>query len=264
MIQFLQQQTLRFVAAVQTLHPSYRVFVVGSQADADRAAYAYLRLRNRVPDLPIVEFRLASELQNVSDEPVTGILLANPEHWNAVPPADLSSILCSVRAPLGVAVTHSFDVIADMETCMAQEDKPAEQPAEVAKPDPNEVTSHRLSDANDGLTVKRVTKTGAEGNPTMGYIISGFDTDGHPNAFTAHEGPSKSMTVLFDTGNGGVPNGVTPEALQAVILNHLQDTMSGPGSSMEVTLALVNLQQGLMWLQQATKARAEARAGAKA
>lgn len=64
------------------------------------------------------------------------------------------------------------------------------------------------------------------------------------------------IVVNFEFQNGPVKeasaNGITDEALYAVLLDRLRGFQSGPYACRENALALINLEQALMWLHKRT------------
>lgn len=91
------------------------------------------------------------------------------------------------------------------------------------------------------------------------YMIRGFDTETNPS--DPFKGASRDgalhSTVLFQNGpikESGV-NGVTQEALLAIVIDRLRSFQAGPFSCRENAIALTKLEESLMWLQRRTVAR---------
>lgn len=79
---------------------------------------------------------------------------------------------------------------------------------------------------------------------------------GHPG--TAADGQGWSQHIMFQ--NGPIPeagvNGVTHEALLAVLIDRLRCFQAGPFACRQNALALTKLEEGLMWLHARTHERA--------
>lgn len=75
---------------------------------------------------------------------------------------------------------------------------------------------------------------------------------------SGQDNPRGSLLMLsFQNGpikEVGV-NGVTHEALLAIVIDRLRSFQSGPFSGRENAIALTHLEEGLMWLQRRTRAR---------
>lgn len=66
-----------------------------------------------------------------------------------------------------------------------------------------------------------------------------------------------STTLMFQNGSPeevGI-NGITNEALLAVIIDRLKGFQSGPFSTRENSIAITKFEEGLMWLQKRTRDR---------
>lgn len=69
--------------------------------------------------------------------------------------------------------------------------------------------------------------------------------------------PNKACFIGFQNGaikEAGV-NGITQEALLAVVVDRLRSFQSGPFSCRENAIALTKIEEALMWLQRRTVAR---------
>lgn len=118
------------------------------------------------------------------------------------------------------------------------------------------LTDHIVhGDQSSQLTVGRHGSPGAGGAYHL-YQIEGFDTaTNNDDPFTAIHGKSAVYsTILFQ--NGPIPekgpNGVTHEALLAIIIDRLRDFQEGPFACRENAMALAHIESGLMWLQKRT------------
>lgn len=117
---------------------------------------------------------------------------------------------------------------------------------------------HQVNDANEALTISVLDSPGAGGACHL-YDIRGFDTASNASdPFTERYGkPSDHTTILFQ--NGPIPevgvNGVTQEALLAVLIDRLRAFQAGPYSCRENAIALTHLEDALHWLHHRTRAR---------
>jgi len=90
------------------------------------------------------------------------------------------------------------------------------------------------------------------------YAIYGFHSLGNPSAGSEPFGNDNTcQAILFQNGpikESGV-NGVTHEALLAIVIDRLRSFQSGPFSCRENAIALTHMEEALMWLQRRTVAR---------
>lgn len=103
------------------------------------------------------------------------------------------------------------------------------------------VTDHVINPANDLLTINVMDEPGAGGANHAYEIV----------------GPHGRCFIDFQNGpiaEAGV-NGVTQEALLAVVADRLRSFQAGPFSCRENALALTKIEEALHWLQQRTIAR---------
>lgn len=116
---------------------------------------------------------------------------------------------------------------------------------------------HQTNLANDALTITVKDDPGHGGAHHL-YEISGFDTDTNASdPFKARHGESgKHSTILFQNGPIGVDgngvNGVTHEALLAIVADRLRCFQAGPYSCKENSCALTHIEEAMHWLQQRT------------
>lgn len=123
---------------------------------------------------------------------------------------------------------------------------------------PRLLTDHIVNPANDKLTIEVLDDPGAGGANHL-YQITGFDSDSNAVCpFKARHGQSaKHSTVLFQNGpiaEVGV-NGVTHEALLAILCDRLRSFQAGPFACRENALALTKLEEAQHWLLHRTRAR---------
>ena len=106
------------------------------------------------------------------------------------------------------------------------------------------ITSHKVEGVNEALEVSTNDSRGPGGAPTW-YVVRGDRRGG------------LACDLDFQAGNPsevGV-NGLTNEALLAVVIDRLQGFQSGPFSCRENALALTHLEDAMHWLQHRTRAR---------
>jgi hypothetical protein len=121
-----------------------------------------------------------------------------------------------------------------------------------------ELTSHRVNPANDELSIRAVDEPGS-GGASHHYIIAGFDSSTNPSdPYTVdHGSPGLYSTILFQNGpiaKVGV-NGVTHEALLAILIDRLEAFQRGPFANDYNAAALVHLQCAQDCLLDRTRSR---------
>ena len=121
-----------------------------------------------------------------------------------------------------------------------------------------ELTDHKVNECNDKLKIEVLDEPGAGGANHL-YQITGFNTATNRSCpFVARYGaPADHSTVLFQ--NGPVPevgtNGVTQEALLAIVIDRLRSFQAGPYACRENAIALTHLEDAVNWLHHRTRAR---------
>lgn len=120
------------------------------------------------------------------------------------------------------------------------------------------ITDHVVNPANDKLVITAEDTPGAGGANHL-YMVRGFNTGSNASCpFTARHGsPSEHATVLFQNGpiNDVGVNGVTQEALLAIVADRLRSFQAGPFACRENELALTKIKEAMHWLQQRTIGR---------
>lgn len=112
------------------------------------------------------------------------------------------------------------------------------------------IDDHKVNPANDKLTITVLDEPGAGGANHL-YRIGGFDTTSNES----DDGPTFNMAdILFQ--NGPIPekgiNGVTHEALLAIVADRLRSFQKGPYSCKANACALTHIEEAQHWLQQRT------------
>jgi hypothetical protein len=117
-----------------------------------------------------------------------------------------------------------------------------------------ELTEHKVNPANDTLNVVVVDDPGS-GGASHRYMISGFDTE--TNASWTEDTRHFAQNILFQNGpitEVGV-NGVTQEALLAIVADRLRSFQEGPFRCKANACALTHIEEAMHWLQQRTLER---------
>lgn len=120
------------------------------------------------------------------------------------------------------------------------------------------INDHVINPTNDKLVITAEDEGGLGGANHL-YMIRGFNTATNPSCpFVARHGqPAQHSTILFQ--NGAIPeagvNGVTQEALLAIVADRLRGFLKGPYPSRETAIALTKVEEALHWLQQRTLER---------
>jgi hypothetical protein len=118
-----------------------------------------------------------------------------------------------------------------------------------------EITSHKVNGLNDSLKIEVLDAPGA-GGASHHYGIYGWHSKGNPSA-TAGIADETKCTVLFQNGpiaEAGV-NGISNEALLAIVVDRLECFQKGQYSCRENAIALTKLQEAMHWLQHRTRER---------
>ncbi|WP_422928602.1 DUF7681 family protein [Singulisphaera sp. PoT] len=115
-----------------------------------------------------------------------------------------------------------------------------------------ELTSHKINGANGDLDVHVMDDPGP-GGACRHYRATFANVPGGPDA----EVFSGYLSLVFQSGDPAVvgTNGLTHEALLAVLIDRLQGFQAGTFACRENAIALTKLQEALMWLKSRTEAR---------
>jgi len=117
------------------------------------------------------------------------------------------------------------------------------------------ITDHIVNPANDKLTITAVDPPGAGGANHL-YEVRGFDARTNDSAKNP-DFAAIGVDILFQNGpiaEKGV-NGITQEALLAIVADRLRSFQAGPFACRENALALTKIEEAQHWLQQRTLAR---------
>ncbi len=121
------------------------------------------------------------------------------------------------------------------------------------------LTDHIVS-GDQAVQLKiEVTDEPGAGGANHRYEITGFDTNTNPSSFDGqlYQSSFSRQVVLFQNGpikEAGI-NGITQEALLAIVIDRLRSFQAGPYACRENAIALTKLEESLMWLQRRTVAR---------
>lgn len=113
-----------------------------------------------------------------------------------------------------------------------------------------EITDHKVNPANDTLAIIVSDEPGS-GGANHRYEIHGFSTENNPSH---DDGIAAETVILFQNGpiaEVGV-NGVTHEALLAIVADRLRSFQKGPFSCKANACALTHIEEAMHWLQQRT------------
>lgn len=113
------------------------------------------------------------------------------------------------------------------------------------------LVSHKVNGLNEDLDIEVLDERGA-GNANHEYVISYCLNPG-----TADGGVSPMCRVSFQNGpikEAGI-NGISNEALLAIVEDRLLGFQSGDYACRENAVALTKLQECMMWLQKRTMDR---------
>ncbi len=105
-----------------------------------------------------------------------------------------------------------------------------------------EITSHKVNGLNDLLIVKASDEPGS-GGANHEYLIGVNEVECLHIYF--QNGPLKESTA----------NGISNEALLAIVEDRLKSFQAGPFSCRENALALTHLQESMHWLHHRTRER---------
>jgi len=108
------------------------------------------------------------------------------------------------------------------------------------------IATHKASDLNTGIEVGTADERGP-GNAHHDYRIE------YPHG----ENDRRVLAIHFQKGalREAGPNGISDEALLAVLIDRLQGFQAGPFSCRENAIALTKMEEAMHWLQHRTRDR---------
>ena len=117
-----------------------------------------------------------------------------------------------------------------------------------------EITSHKVNGLNEAISIEAVDGPGA-GNASHVYSIAHYTKPFDP------EPRVQTMDCLIHFQNGPINesgvNGISNEALIAIVIDRLQGFQSGDFKCRENDIALTHLEDAQHWLQHRTRARVQ-------
>lgn len=116
-----------------------------------------------------------------------------------------------------------------------------------------QLTDHVVNPANDQLKITVCDEPGS-GGACHRYEIAGYRNATNPGRV---EMDTQTTVLLFQNGPIGEVgvNGITHEALLAVLCDRLRGFQAGPFATRENALALTKLEEAQNWLQKRTRDR---------
>lgn len=120
------------------------------------------------------------------------------------------------------------------------------------------ITDHKVNGLNEALEVTALGEPGS-GGANVSYRIIGFEND-EPAARWPNGVKTPFVAVVLPFQNGPIAktedyNGITNEALLAVLIDRMRGFQSGKFANRENALALTAMEEALMWLQKRTRDR---------
>ena len=120
------------------------------------------------------------------------------------------------------------------------------------------INTHKVNGLNEALEINVIDEPGA-GGACHRYDITGFDTDKNPSNVGEHGYRTSCSRIAIIFQNGPIQevgvNGISQEALLAVVIDRLQSFQAGPYACRENALALTKCEEAMMWLQKRTRDR---------
>lgn len=117
------------------------------------------------------------------------------------------------------------------------------------------IETHKVNGANEALTIEATDTPGA-GGAHHRYTITGFDNVNNASKFLVDE-PTGQVVILFQ--NGPIPehgtNGVTHEALLAIVKHRLESFQAGKYACDDNAVALAAVDNAIAALHARTKTR---------
>lgn len=117
-----------------------------------------------------------------------------------------------------------------------------------------QLNDHKINPPNDALTITVEDPPGA-GGASHRYVISGAEIT--RNAAFAGKYSADNAVIVFQNGpidEHGL-NGVTQEALLAIVIDRLRSFQSGEFACRENALALTKIEEAFHWLHARTRNR---------
>ena len=122
------------------------------------------------------------------------------------------------------------------------------------------LTDHKLAGLNEALEINVLDEPG-QGGANHHYRITGYSRKQEvvANSDTGETEIIDDIASDINFQNGPIQeagvNGISGEALLAVVIDRLRSFQAGPFACRENALALTKLEESLMWLQKRTRDR---------
>lgn len=120
------------------------------------------------------------------------------------------------------------------------------------------IDEHKVNPANDTLAIEVIDEPGA-GGANHAYLVTGANLNRNqslPTLWQVGASPEKSTGTAILFQNGTIPevgvNGVTHEALLAIVADRLRSFQKGPFACKANACALTHIEEAQHWLQQRT------------
>ena len=113
---------------------------------------------------------------------------------------------------------------------------------------------HKVNPANDTLTISVIDGPGS-GGASHAYRITGYNASTNPSGEAVEgDGIDEGTAILFQNGpiNEVGVNGLTHEALLAIVADRLRSFNNGPFKCKANACALTHIEEAQHWLQQRT------------
>lgn len=113
-----------------------------------------------------------------------------------------------------------------------------------------ELTSHKINGLNEALRIEVLDEPGSGGANHLYGITS-------TEPRSADSPPAVTLPVRFQNGpiNEAGVNGISNEALLAIVEDRLKGFAAGPYSTRENSIALTHVQDAMHWLHHRTRDR---------
>lgn len=113
------------------------------------------------------------------------------------------------------------------------------------------LTAHKVNGLNEALTINVLDQPGA-GGACHSYEIF------IPDSVPLKPGVTVHLNIGFQNGPIASPadmNGISGEALLAILIDRMQSFQAGPYACRENACALTKLEEAMFWLQKRTRDR---------
>ena len=125
-----------------------------------------------------------------------------------------------------------------------------------------EITEHTINPENDKIKINVLDEPDQAG-AYHAYLIEGFDCSKNPSSYLFNDVDAermderRSLAIAFQNGPIGEVgiNGVSHEALLAILIDRLQSFQSGSFACTENEFAIRALSNAMFWLKQRTRKR---------